>query len=964
MARKPRPEGKREAARRRRKGPPAALPTIVAVGASAGGLEAFTELLSAFPRESAQEMAFVFLQHLQPAHTSLLPELLQKSTFLRVEDVRDGTLPEAGRVYVLPAGKEMVLQKGRLRLSARPRELSLPIDKFMRSLAEERKSAAIGVVLAGTASDGTLGLEAIKAEGGICFAQSEDTTEFNGMARSAIGSGCVDFVLAPAEIARELARVGRHPYVAPGADEHKAATLRLNAASHRTYSGILEIVRRDTGMDFTEYRSSTIGRRIARRMALHTQERPEDYLRYLRDHPHEVSQLGEDILIPATRFFRDPEVFEALKTRILMPLVRQRQPSSQPIRLWSVGCSTGEEAFSLAMIALECLGGQGGGGAMVQVFGTDLNEAVVRRARAGRYGADISADVSAERLRRFFVKADGGYQVSRALREACIFARHNVVREAPFSRLDVICCRNVMIYMEPALQRRLLPVLHYALNSGGTLALGTAERASLTPRLFRPAPRLSRKLKIYVKQGVSEPVHIPLTDQHAAGESVGKAAAGSQSTGALGDSRKEADDILLNQFAPPGVIVDVNLDVIDFRGRTSDFLEPAPGPASLNLFKMARGDLGAYVRSAVLQARRQQAPVRIEGVHAGPGRESALQVVPLGAGGPHPPAQFLVLFLNPGPDPADKSKGKAAPAKVSRSARRELDHLRRSLSASQQLISTLSDEFQAAKQEYQAANEEIASANEELQSTNEELETSKEELQSSNEELNTVNEELRHSNAEQHQVANDLENLIEAIDIAFVLLDVDLRVRRYSPAAERLLRLIPADVGRRIGEIRWPIHIADLGHMAMSVLNKAQPQARTVRDAEGHYFELRLNPRRGQDRKLEGVVVVLADTDASQRVSNRLDGSEKLVADLLETIGAAALVGRKGEVLHTTAAFRALVGDGDHHSRWPKAVAAQTKDKQHTRVELRRDGRMLHFRARRLGGADGPPLVLLTFEHD
>ncbi|MGH9488672.1 MAG: chemotaxis protein CheB [Terriglobales bacterium] len=492
------------------------LPTIVAVGASAGGLEAFSELLAGLPHDIAAPngMAFVFLQHLQPGHLSLLANLLQKATFLKVEDAREGILPEAGHVYVLPAGKEMALRAGRLRLTARSRnDISLPIDSFMNSLAKERKSAAIGVVLAGTATDGTLGLEAIQAEGGICFAQAEDSTEFNGMARSAIASGCVDIVLPPAGIARELARIGRHPYVAPGAEAQKAAAVLLLAAdSHRAYASILDLVRRDSGMDFTEYRTSTIGRRIARRMALRTLERPEEYLRYLREHPLEVAQLGKDILIPATRFFRDAEVFEALKKKVLLPLVRRHAPASRPIRLWSVGCSTGEEAYSLAMIALECLGAQGGGGAMVQVFGTDLNEPAVRRAHIGRYGPDIAADISPERLQRFFIKADSGYQVSRTLREACTFARHNVVREAPFSRLNVVCCRNVMIYMETTLQRRLLPILHHALVPGGTLVLGSAASAGAGLHLFKPLARANRKLKIYTKLGVSKPVHIPFPE--------------------------------------------------------------------------------------------------------------------------------------------------------------------------------------------------------------------------------------------------------------------------------------------------------------------------------------------------------------------------------------------------------------------------------------------------------------------
>lgn len=945
-------------------GPVTNLPAIVAIGASAGGLEAFSELLRALPRElpNSPGLALVLLQHLQSGHASILPQLLQKTTPLPVEEARDGVVPQAGNVYVLPAGKVMTLEKGRLRLRARgQREVGTVIDVFMQSLAAERKSGAIGVVLAGTASDGTHGLQAIKAEGGICFAQSEGSTEFSSMARHAVASGAVDFVLAPSEIARELARMGRSSYVAPMPDQPSATAPGLAPGRSRTYGAIVDLMRRDTGMDFSEYRPSTISRRIARRMALHNVEQPEEYLRYLRAHPGEVAQLGEDILIPATRFFREPKVFETLKQKVLIPLVRQRKQAGQPIRLWSVGCSTGEEAYTLAIIALESLGGQGGGGATVQVFGTDLNESAVRRARQGLYGADIASEMTPERLQRFFVKTERGYRVSRALREACIFARHNVTREAPFSRLDVILCRNVMIYMEPTLQRRLLPVLHYALNAGGTLVLGSAESAGAAPKLFKPLSRVNRKLKIYSKVGSGAPVHFPLVEPAGAEHHPRP-----QPPPARGeDAHQEADRVLLDQFSPPGVIVDANLDVVEFRGRTSDFLEPAPGAASLNLLKMARGDIGAYVRSAVLQARRTGAMVKLDDISTSAGegreagREAAITVVPLEVQGAAAQALFLVLFH------AAAARGKRERGKEPAHAGQELERARRSLAASRRLLATLSDEHQASKQEYQAANEEIASANEELQSTNEELETSKEELQSANEELNTVNEELRHSNAEQHQLSEDLQNLISAVDIAIVLLDRELRVRRYSPAAERVLRLMPTDVGRRIGEVRWGLPMPDLEQLVLTTLARGISQTRELQDGEGHWYELRLHPALGVEQKVEGVVAVLADIEAAKRLEER----QRAAVDLAETVADAAhnpvaLLDKSLKLVRGNAGFRSYWNDGKAPRGWDAEALRRAIDKAGDGgvAELTMDlnGRRVNLRARRLRDTGRGTLYLVS----
>jgi two-component system CheB/CheR fusion protein len=938
-------------------------PLIVAVGASAGGLEAFTELLTAMPRDlPAPGLALVCLQHLQPGHPSLLAQLLQRATAMVVEEAADGVRPLAHHVYVLPPGMRMRLQGGRLRLRPTAEaEDQQAIDEFMGSLAGERRHAAIGVVLSGTANDGTQGLQAIKAAGGISFAQSEGSAEFPGMVQSAIASGAVDYVLTPGEIGRELARMARHPDL-PTAATPEAAAPSLTPAHGRTYAAILSLVQRDTGMDFSEYRSSTLRRRIARRMALLNLSHPEAYLRHLRGHPGEVGQLGEDMLIPATRFFRDARVFQALDRQVLQSLARQRRPADQPIRIWSVGCSTGEEAYSLAILALEALDAQADGG-RVQVFGTDLNESSVRRARQGHYGADIAQQVSPGRLQRFFVKTERGFRVNRALRETCIFARHNAIREAPFSRMDVVVCRNLMIYMEPVLQTKLLQVLHYALRPEGTLVLGSAESTGAAPRLFKPLSRVDRKLKIFVKVGSSAPLHIPPPEPRTPPlrppEAARPAAEGLQ---------KEIDRLLLQQFAPPGVIVDANLDVVEFRGHTSPFLAPAPGAASLNLLKLARGDIGAYVRSAVLQARRGSAAVRVEGVRIqegrgrDSGREIRLTVTPLQTQGAGGQALYLVLFQPPAGAEAHPG-GKAGEARPA--SRREIERMRRTLDANRRLIATLSEEHQASRQEYQAANEEIASANEELQSTNEELETSKEELQSTNEELNTVNEELRYSNAEHRQLSEDLHNLVNVVESAIVMLDRDLRVRRFSPAAERRLHMIPGDIGRPMRDIHWGIPAADVEQLAHATLTSGEVQTREVQDAAGHWFELRLHPYWGTEKRIAGVVAIQVDVDAYKRLSLQ----QAAVGELLQNLIAAAavpmaLLNPGLGVLYANQGFRDWVGAAGPAGVWKAATIRRALDQAGpgaaAELTLAAARHRKKVSVRQVTGAYGEPLWLLA----
>ncbi len=850
-------------------------PPIVAVGASAGGLDAFNQLLSALPEDTG--MAYVLIQHLYPAKLSMLPDLLRRRSKMPVIEIQPNTEPLANHIYVLGANWFVTLKGGRLRLSKREKSpvAYLPIDAFMSSLAEERESGAIGVVLSGTASDGTLGLTEIKNNGGITFAQSEETAEFDTMPRSAIAAGCVDFVLSPGEIAHELARIGRHPYVS-----HYHSPGSPTLSEDPVLKPVLDLLLRDTGVDFSRYRSSTIRRRIARRLALHPFERISDYIRLLREKPEEVNRLYEDLLIPTTRFFRDPESFEAL-ARQVYPRLTQNRPEGLPIRVWSVGCSTGEETYSLAIHWQEYLHGAGLNFPL-QVFGTDLSQNSIARARTGQYSAEVMRDISPERLRRFFTQDEGGYRVNKTIRDRCIFAQHNLLREPPFARLDLIFCRNVMIYMEPSLQRRILPILHYALNANGCLVLGTSENASLLPLLYAP---LDRKWKIFSKLPAS---HVPIPEFGSPRRESGKGSFPHPPKRALSgydaqqDALREANQVVLDVYSPPGVVVDANLEVIQFRGHTAPFIEPASGAASLNLLKMTRGELGAFIHALIQQVKSTNQPARRAELHLETNQGQIrfnLEVVPINSRHPKEPL-FLVLFQSLDREPPQAKVQKKKPV----SGQNEIERLRQALANSQQTVRTLIEEAESSREEYQAANEEIASANEELQSTNEEIETSKEELQSANEELNTVNEELSHRNADLHQANDDLNNLIATVGIPIVMLDRELRIRRVTTAAQQVFRLIAADIGRRLTDLRLTIHAPELEAWAARVIAGGESHELEVQDAGGHWYLLRLYPYRTADSRIEGVVLALLDIHLLKHDRDRQQETRVLIASITAAV--------------------------------------------------------------------------------
>ncbi len=861
---------------------------IVGVGASAGGLEAFTQLLRALPADTG--MAFVLIQHLDPKHESMLTRILSQKTKVPVKEVNDGMAVEPDHVYIMPPNRNMTISGGVLGLRPRTeaRGQHMPIDRFFRSLAEDQKSRAIGVVLSGTASDGALGLRAIKVEGGITFAQDEKSAKFGGMPHSAAAAGGSDFILPPEGIAKELARISRHPFpsgkiMVPPNAERRENSILPNGNGLRTIFTLLESA---TGVDFTHYKQATLKRQILRRMNLRKIGDMGDYVKSLEEHPGEVEALYHDLLIHVTGFFRDPETFAALADKVFPEITRNRGRRESPVRVWVPGCSTGEEAYSLAIALMEFLGRKAGE-VPIQIFATDIFAEAINKARAGRYLEGISSDLSAERLDRFFVKMDGGYQVSKFIREMCVFATHDLTKDPPFSNVDLVSCRNVMIYLGQESQRRAMAVFHYALKPAGFLLLGKSEAIGRVPDLFAP---VDRKHKIYSKK--PGPAR-PYLDSGPARYGLPKIDIG-QAGKAEFDFRKEADRTLLSKFAPAGVIVNDRLEVLDFRGHTGPFLEHGPGEASLNLLKIAREGIHLPLRMAIQEAKKQSVPMRKEGFQVksnGQLREVNLEVIPLKSPLPDE-GYFLVLFEDASARRWDKpysrplaprGKSKQRVTEEEREKVRE-ELLERELEATKKHLQSITEEHESASEELRAANEEVLSANEELQSINEEMETAKEELESTNEELTTLNDELQNRNFALDQLNSDMMNLFASANLPILILGGDLCLRRFTPMAEKRLGVTATDIGRSIINLRLNVDVHDLETLILATLDKGTVQEKEVRDREGTWYSMQVRPYKTLENKTDGVVMTWVDISALKGSLEEIKESRDYAEAIIETV--------------------------------------------------------------------------------
>ncbi len=894
---------------------------VVGVGASAGGLEAFTQLLQHLPVDTG--MSFVLVQHLDPARESALAGILAKATAMPVHEVTDELRVKANQVYIIPPNTSMGIAAGVLQLHPRPetRGAHRTIDAFFEALAQDQHGQAIGVILSGTASDGTLGLEAIKAEGGITFAQ-DASAAYDSMPRSAIASGCVDFVLSPPDIAGELARIARHPCLvagpppeagvaaAPAADNLEAgdsaglarraraeAQAQAGPGAGEEFRKVLLLLRNHSGVDFSLYKTSTIQRRITRRMVLNRLENLPAYAQFLRGNAQELDALYSDVLISVTSFFRNPKAFAALQRQVFSKLLAQQ--SEEPIRAWVAGCSTGQEAYSLVMAFLEC-SEPAGGAPRLQVFGTDLNEKLLEKARAGLYPKAVVQDVAPERLRRFFVEEEQGYRISKPLREMVVFARQNLLADPPFSRLDLISCRNLLIYVEPALQQKLLPLFHYALKPEGVLFLGASESIGSFTDLFEP---VENKHKLYRKRpGPTPGLHLRFAPRHPAMKtpnSTPEPAGPPEALSAEFDPQREADRLTLNRYAPPGVLVNAEGQILQFRGDTSPYLKPPTGKASFGLLNMAREELLFPLRSALNRARQKGQVAREEGVRVnqnGHTRTVNIVVAPLKnlkercyviyfeavaehpiPGAPsHPPSPEGGLAASP---PAEATVPREAEA-----AQRRVAELERELAETRDYLQAVQEQNEAANEELQASNEEVTSANEELQSINEELETSKEELESSNEELTTLNEEMGHRNAELNRLNSDLLNIQTSADVSMVLVGRDLAIRRFSSQAAKGFNLVATDEGRSLASVRHNLDCPDLEQLVAEVIATVGVRERELRDQEGRWYSLRVRPYLTIDNRIDGAVLVLVDIDALKRTEREIREAGHFIAAIVEAV--------------------------------------------------------------------------------
>jgi two-component system, chemotaxis family, CheB/CheR fusion protein len=815
-------------------------------------------------------MAFVLIQHLDPKHESHLTELLSKASKMPISELRGDTRAEANHVYVIPPRCNLGISNGILHTPPRSeRGRNMPIDSFLCALAGDRASKAIGVVLSGTGSDGTLGLQAIKAQGGITFAQEKGSARFDAMPGSAIAAGGVDFVLPPAGIAGQLVTMASHSSVALEPEE----SMEQPDAVEVELRKVFRLLRSTIGVDFTHYKQSTIKRRIRRRMALRGFERLEDYIKDLEVNRGEASALCESFFITVTAFFREPALFQELKKKVFPVLVEGRE-SEDPIRIWVPGCATGEEAYSIAMSLMEFLD-DAAATLPFQIFATDVSETAIEHARAGIYTEAALRPISPRQLARFFTRSEHGYQIAKSIRDVCVFARHDLSHDPPFSKLDLISCCNVLIYLGASLQRKVLSILHYALKPKGFLVLGPSEGIGTFSDVFQ---QVEKKHKIYCSlPGTDLPAPELGEDRRAKGRAQRRGRR--VEARAKPDVQTEADRLLLAEYAPAGVIVDDAMSIVQVRGRTGPYLELSPGEPSHNLLRMVREGLIASVSKAIQTARQSNATAQEEGLRiasSGQFVEVKIKVIPFRQSSSSD-RYFLILFEDVAPY-AGTRPGNTKPAAPKRGAPKvaegEAARLRRELAATKEYLHSII-------QEKESALDELTSASEEAQAGNEELQTAQEELESANEELNTLNEELKTSNTELSQVNRDLTNLLESINIPLVMVGKDLRIRRFTRAIEPMLNLIASDAGRLITDLQPHIALPDLRGLLADAMQGGNRTPHDIRDAHGRWYSLRILPSLGPNGKVDGAVVMLIDIDAAKR---GLDFAEAIVETVREPL--------------------------------------------------------------------------------
>lgn len=829
------------------------------IGASAGGLEALTQFLEHTPTDTG--MAFVVVQHLDPTHKGMLPDLLQRTTRMKVVQVTDRVRVRPDRVYVIPPNRDLSLLHGTLHLLApvAPRGLRLPIDSFFRSLAEDQRERSIGIILSGMGSDGTLGLKAIKERAGLALVQDPATAKFDAMPRSAAEAGLADIVASADTLPAKLIAYRRHvPQIGK-------AEQPLEGKTQGALEKIVILLRSHTGNDFTLYRRSTLHRRVERRMGIHQLGRIADYVRYLQENPQEMDILFKELLIGVTNFFRDTAAWKELTKNVLPSLLADR-PENSVLRAWVVGCSTGEEAYSLAMAFVETVKHLKLQNLSLQIYATDLDKDAIDKARHGFFPKAISAEVSPARLARFFVKEDNGYRINKEIRSMVVFAPQNLIMDPPFTKLDFLSCRNLLIYLTPELQKKIFPLFHYSLNARGVLFLGSAESIGNFTHLFTPLALKERIFQRHEATLLSGQLDFPAVFLPGRAD---RSAAPSVAASPAPSLQMLADQLLQSRFAPPAVLVNDQGDILYISGRTGKYLEPAAGKANWNILAMAREGLRYDLTGALQKVHRKKGAITVRGIRldASPSAP-CVDIVVQSLEEPREMFGMVLIVFTDSPPPVE-ARTTAGGGKTS-SRQHAQKELQRELQRAREEVQAGREEMQTSQEELKSMNEELQSTNEELQSTNEELMTSKEEMQSLNEELQTVNAELQAKLDELSGANNDMKNLLNSTDIATVFLDNDLHVRRFTLQAKTIIKFIPSDVGRPItdlaSDLLYPTLVAD----SREVLRTLVFSERAISTKDGRWFTVRVMPYRTMDNLIDGLVITFADITASKKLEAEL----------------------------------------------------------------------------------------------
>ena len=849
---------------------------VVGIGASAGGLAAIEAFFASMPRDKAIGVAFVLVQHLSPDHKSILIDLVKRYTNMPVFLVEDGMKVQTDCVYVIPPNRDMALLNGKLQLlePGATRGLRLPIDFFFRSLAQDRKEGAICIVLSGTGTDGSLGLKVVKAEGGMAMAQTPESAAYDGMPRSAILTGVVDYVLPPAKMPEQLIA-----YVGHAFKGRPQEIMSSQPAATDFLQKIFLLLRTQTTHDFSLYKRNTVQRRVERRMAVAQIDRIEDYVRYLRDTPLEVDTLFRELLIGVTGFFRDPQAFESLRENAIGPHLSDA--SRESMRIWVPGCSTGEEAYSIAILIREHLDQQKKG-MPVHIFATDIDVISIEKARAGVYPDSIAADVSSERLERFFTKDESYYRIHKNIRDMVVFAKQDVLKDPPFSRLDLITCRNLLIYLDADAQKIILPMFHYALNKNGHLLLGNSETVGEFSDLFTAA---DKRWKLYRQEGVASVrpqrgIYLPPLAPAAPARWNHPGLVTARPVAA----RDLAEQALLEGYIPPSVLINSELQVLYIHGRTGKYLEPASGDASLNLLTMARDGIRMELAAAVRTAVVQKVPVRYDGLKVkSNGDTSIVNLVVQPVTKPEAARGLtMVIFEDVTPGPPPEVEASSEPKS---DLERRLATLERELRSKEEYLQATIEELQTSNEELRSTNEEAQSANEELQSANEELETSREELQSLNEELLTVNNELQTKIEQLSQASDDMNNLLSGTNIGTIFVDRQMNIKRFTAAATQISNFINTDLGRPLGDIVSQLVGYDrLLEDTQAVLDTLIPKVSEVQVRGGQWYQMKIQPYRTLQNVIEGAVLTFVEITREKELLESLRSATRRNRELLESM--------------------------------------------------------------------------------